>query len=424
MCLRVLDERGSKSMYYLFGAGSNCYSVIGFIGESYVKAIVDNDTINKVGTKYRECPIISFEDFLLEYQNELVIISTFYCKDEVAEQLRKSGINNYMVFPRLQSSYLTADQIIYEWNMSDYDSVIYMADQTIGRILADRIAEKNANAKIYNLLDYKEDKWINLLKEAEAVFVLQDHIINSQKALLDRIGNVYFVNQKIEEIMQEKYDKLRMFHNKHQDERCFLIGNGSSLKVADLDKLKENKIITFGCNHIFEIYGETDWRPDYYVAAEGLEANESMDRICNQKIICFMKHFIGFPLEDKMYVYRYQEQDYVDILPRFSDDISKCVYRSATVMFDMFQIAAYMGFKEIYLLGVDCDYVSGSCQNYFYQSPPDTVPHRDERTKRMVQAYQSAYNYAHANEIKIYNATRGGALEVFERIDFDSLWYV
>ena len=63
-------------MYYLFGAGSNCYSVIGFIGKERIKGIVDND-ISKIGKQYCDCPIISFDQFLKQYQGELVIISTF-----------------------------------------------------------------------------------------------------------------------------------------------------------------------------------------------------------------------------------------------------------------------------------------------------------------------------------------------------------
>ena len=40
----------------------------------------------------------------------------------------------------------------------------------------------------------------------------------------------------------------------------------------------------------------------------------------------------------------------------------------------------------------------------------------------MVLAYKSAKKYADSHGIRIYNATRGGKLEVFERIDFDSLF--
>ena len=37
-------------------------------------------------------------------------------------------------------------------------------------------------------------------------------------------------------------------------------------------------------------------------------------------------------------------------------------------------------------------------------------------------AYEVAKENAEKKGIKIYNATRGGKLEVFERVDFDSLF--
>jgi hypothetical protein len=37
----------------------------------------------------------------------------------------------------------------------------------------------------------------------------------------------------------------------------------------------------------------------------------------------------------------------------------------------------------------------------------------------MIAAYKEAKNYADGHGIKIYNATRGGMLEVFERVDLD-----
>ena len=41
---------------------------------------------------------------------------------------------------------------------------------------------------------------------------------------------------------------------------------------------------------------------------------------------------------------------------------------------------------------------------------------------QMDVAYEAARKYADAHGIKIYNATRGGCLEAFPRVDFDSLF--
>src|SRR5699024_7865108 len=56
--------------------------------------------------------------------------------------------------------------------------------------------------------------------------------------------------------------RIEALRNCHKGERCFIIGNGPSLRAEDLDKLKNE--ITFACNRINLIFDQTDWRPTYY----------------------------------------------------------------------------------------------------------------------------------------------------------------
>ena len=88
------------------------------------------------------------------------------------------------------------------------------------------------------------------------------------------------------------------------------------------------------------------------------------------------------------------------------------------------QLAAYMGVKEIYLLGVDFTY-GGQEKNVEYTHFYGTDKSGNASigyVKHVALAYQSAKEYADSHGIKIYNATRGGKLEIFERVDFDSLF--
>ena len=103
----------------------------------------------------------------------------------------------------------------------------------------------------------------------------------------------------------------------------------------------------------------------------------------------------------------------------FSDDPYAIVYHGMTVTYSAMQLAVYMGFKEIYLLGCDCDY-SGEKQHFMdYGLKTETA---DNPESKAIAAYTTAKNYADEHGIKIYNATRGGKLEVFERVDLDSLF--
>ena len=125
--------------------------------------------------------------------------------------------------------------------------------------------------------------------------------------------------------------------------------------------------------------------------------------------------------EKNIYQYHKHYEYFYDRLPKFSDDFSKRSYAGSTVTYACLQLAVYMGFKEIYLLGVD--FSSGDIKNSKYAHF-----HIEEELvavcfKRQVgAAYISAKRYADQHGIKIYNATRGGELEVFTRVDFDTLF--
>ncbi len=45
-----------------------------------------------------------------------------------------------------------------------------------------------------------------------------------------------------------------------------------------------------------------------------------------------------------------------------------------------------------------------------------------QNVESMNRSYELCKEFAEKNGVKIYNATRGGKLEVFERVDFDSLF--
>lgn len=111
---------------------------------------------------------------------------------------------------------------------------------------------------------------------------------------------------------------------------------------------------------------------------------------------------------------------------KFSGDISRRVHYGTTVTYDCLQIAAYMGFKKIYLLGMDlAPYKQGDksavqYSNFFEMGGQEKKPQM--WIDKILRAYLSAKKYADAHNIQIYNATRGGYLEIFDRVDFDKLF--
>lgn len=221
--------------------------------------------------------------------------------------------------------------------------------------------------------------------------------------------------------------------------RCFIIGNGPSLSADDLTILHESKEITFAFNRIFQIFPQTSWRPTYFISQDNLSLSTSGKEMglipAKAKFIPIESHWYdGVNIDGATYFHLVPNRD-VDY-GLFSNDVSTCVYNSTTVAFTAIQFAVYMGFKEIYLLGVDHHFhttrdrtgkihVDETAKDYFADDynklrQGEWLPNVDAST----MAFDTAREYAETHGIKIYNATRGGKLEVFERVDFDSLFDV
>lgn len=212
--------------------------------------------------------------------------------------------------------------------------------------------------------------------------------------------------------------------------RCFIIGNGPSLQAHDLDQLKNEDC--FAANGIFHIFPHTSWRPTYYIIADryfdalpeeirDIECRTTFlsdyywrfNRVLREDAICFHLHV---PFRSNYYP--------------VSRNIRRKVTCSDTVSFVAMQIAAYMGYREIYLIGFDHNYNlefdekgrliknEENTSHFFMDAHPDQVM---ANVIGMTKSYISFRDYAKKHDIMIKNATRGGKLEVFERADFDLL---
>ena len=217
--------------------------------------------------------------------------------------------------------------------------------------------------------------------------------------------------------------QLKSYKNRHKG-RCFIIGNGPSLRHEDLRRLMELGETTFACNSLIKLFNEIPFSPTYYFAQDNKIILDNKEEIENYKGTKFIKAH---------YARRYHiggATYYNMLFPKrpigFSNDISNVVYSGQTVTYSMIQFAAYMGFKEIYLIGVDCSYSQNNDvitkESYFDERLFNSrrsyaAPEVDTN----LLAYARAREVCETQEIKIFNATRGGKLEVFERKSLDEL---
>jgi hypothetical protein len=231
------------------------------------------------------------------------------------------------------------------------------------------------------------------------------------------------------------FTQTRKFQGTQNGGRCFILGNGPSLNPDDLELLRENNVPTFVSNNFFKLYGKTDFRPDYYVITDVLNL-EDHDVIFNEsKTTCFISiayrnHSANL---DRVYFFEqsmWANYSYYPYKPMFSDDIA-LVFECGSVTYAMLQLAVNMGFSEIYLLGMDNNFPllirhdgalvekDGTTHHFYENTNPTQVCY----TKDLFEAgYEYSKEYCRQKGVSIYNATRGGALEIFDRVDFDSLF--
>lgn len=235
--------------------------------------------------------------------------------------------------------------------------------------------------------------------------------------------------------------KIAYFKGKYAGRRCFLIGNGPSLNVKDLEILKKNGEITFAFNRIYNIFEETSWRPDFYISQD-----EKMLAGC-QKIVDGLSLDIKFiPIQlnwyysinihDALY-FNFLSQPFPEPLPEmfsFSENAAEEIYCANTVMYTAVQLASYMGFSEIYFIGVDHQFhisqnnagkivIDNTVKDYFSDKyNEDREKLYIPNTEKSTLTYLAILKNCEEKNIKVYNATRGGKLEVFPRVEFDSLF--
>lgn len=259
--------------------------------------------------------------------------------------------------------------------------------------------------------------------------------MNKQSALYQGIRNKYFYIKNIPERLKKAADtkSLKHYRDLYAGETCFVIGNGPSLKISDLDMIHKLKIKSFACNRVFLAFTETHWRPNFYIVSDSKIVSEtSTDKI---QIPCenmFFPRKFKHNLKKGNY-YETLQHDWLND-DKFSTDAYYGVYGRETVIIDALQLAYYMGFTTVYIIGVDFSYNMKNVDknnltfenvenNYFIKnySPIGEVLNLPNQEANIL-GFKAARKAFESNNRYIYNATRGGKLEVFIRKDLDQVF--
>ncbi|MCH5252491.1 MAG: DUF115 domain-containing protein [Lachnospiraceae bacterium] len=233
--------------------------------------------------------------------------------------------------------------------------------------------------------------------------------------------------------------RLERLRDIHKGERCFLIGNGPSLTGEDLHLLKDE--YTFGTNMVYKIFDKTDWRPTFHCVSDTIYASKLGSELSDMvKAPLFTTERTYRRMKkkpvDTTYVHTIQSERY-----RVKGNIQSYCMVKATVLSLAAEMAFHMGFREIYLLGVDCtnphDKGGHFTDSYTTKEVAETDINRIKARMnaqtlttaqigshiidRSMEVYSLINKYAAKHGIRIYNATRGGNLELFPRVKLEDI---
>ena len=205
----------------------------------------------------------------------------------------------------------------------------------------------------------------------------------------------------------------------HLGETCIVIGNGPSLNGVPRELL--DSYVTFGSNKIYEL----PYTPDYYCIIDKDMLGNCLPHIKSgwrPKKQMFLR--AEACVEDNYPIYPV-------VLAGFSLNIDNCVNMGGTVTYALLQIAFWMGFREVLLVGVDHYYgksnrdgvagrfkAVGKDPDHFQTKSgvpyfkPGEVYNRPEDTTR---SYEWALQYYLEKNATIVNLTPNSKLNVFER---------
>ncbi len=222
---------------------------------------------------------------------------------------------------------------------------------------------------------------------------------------------------------------LAALKDAHRGERCFLIGNGPSLQQTDLTRLRDE--FTFGTNRIYLSFPTLGFTTTYFVSVNSLvikQCAEDIRALPIPKFISWRSRHLIQPTEDMAFLHT----TYTG--PKFARDAGGRLWESATVTYVALQLAFHMGFEQVILIGVDHNYATKGEPNVTVVSDGDDPNHFDAQYFGKGFRWQlpdldtSEIGYHMARRAyeqagcQIVDATIGGKLTIFPKVDYDSLF--
>jgi hypothetical protein len=220
---------------------------------------------------------------------------------------------------------------------------------------------------------------------------------------------------------------LRSMKDIGRGKRAFIIGNGPSLGTMDLAPLRDE--VTFGLNRVYLLFEKMGFPTTFMVTVNQLVIEQAIDEILAAARPTFMSwHSRQFVTDRSLPIF----------LPtgrarEFTRDPTRAIWEGATVTYVALQLAFYMGYEPVVLIGVDHSFTTQGPAHKEVTSGGDDPNHFDPRyfgkgfRWQLPDLVTSEIAYAMAREAygaagrRVLDATVGGKLTIFPKVDYREL---
>ncbi len=227
--------------------------------------------------------------------------------------------------------------------------------------------------------------------------------------------------------------RLADLKDKYKGQRAFIIGNGPSLQKTDLSKLQHE--FTFGLNRIYLMFPRLGFNTSCLVAINDLVIEQCLseiDALAIPKFLSWRSHRFFMPSSVIPFLPIFLYTTYES--PKFARDARGRLWEGATVTYVALQLAFHMGFQQVLLVGVDHDFASKGKANQTVVSDGDDPNHFSASyfgkgfRWQLPDLETSEIGYAMARDAyrragrEVLDATIGGKLTIFPKVDYNSLF--
>ena len=241
--------------------------------------------------------------------------------------------------------------------------------------------------------------------------------------------------------------RIAALRNKYKNKRCFVIGNGPSLKKMDLSVLRNE--ITIGCNGIYRAFTEWGFHTNFLLF-EDIEQTElrrrDISKIKGPIKLAAIYNAYAFKADENTLFFnspRLINNTYywTEIYPQFSKDFAAVAHLGGSVTYLMIQLAYHLGCSPVYIIGLDHNY--GELPKLF---PPGKIIITEENihlvhglhfdnkyykigdqigvpwVREQEQAFRKAHEEFEREGRRIVNAGVDSKLDIFEKCYFEDIF--